>query len=433
MANYNYRPSASGALDTLGDIVGGAARVAGKVLTSDTTRDIAKAGIDATKGLVSGIGKAVSNISIPSGGYSAVSKGYRNIIDNIPSYGKGLNFTSNILNSDVIDTTADLLKGGARVASEVGGRILNGTPNVLGNIKNNFQSVDKSNLFSGLKNITSSVVDKIGDLDNSIINVNPERLVTFASTSKAYAKNYQGHFDTWLSLFSKIADNQLLKGAFEGKSADSLLKIKNFNGRFTDYIDNLTAKIPSFGEKIADADKSFLSLDGDFNIVKGIASGLGSIIGIGKGTGVISDPIDAFTGSGNHRYYDSSDVSNGKLAGRLSKQEQEYVYQTAAKYDLDPDLVFAVMEQESSCNKNIGLNSSNCGGVMQVHQTYNPHDYNNYYTNVDEGCRILSEKINEYDGNTSAALTAYNVGHDNGNRDYASSVLARYKKYKYGK
>ena len=429
MANYNYRPSASGALDTLGDIVGGAARVAGKVLTSDTTRDIAKAGIDATKGLVSGIGKAVSNISIPSGGYSAgkiFGSGNHNIFNNVPSYGNRL------LDSNFVDTTADLVKSGAFVATKMGEKILSETPKIFSN-RANFSTIDKSDLFSGLKSITSSVVDKIGDLDNSIINVNPERLVTFASTSKAYAKNYQGHFDTWLSLFSKIADNQLLKGAFEGKSADSLLKIKNFNGRFTGYIDNLTAKIPSFGEKIADADKSFLSLDGDFNIVKGIASGLGSIIGIGKGTGVISDPIDAFTGSGNHRYYDSSDVSNGKLAGRLSKQEQEYVYQTAAKYDLDPDLVFAVMEQESSCNKNIGLNSSNCGGVMQVHQTYNPHDYNNYYTNVGEGCRILSEKMDEYNGNEAAALTAYNVGHDNGNRDYASSVLARYKKYKYGK
>ena len=129
--------------------------------------------------------------------------------------------------------------------------------------------------------------------------------------------------------------------------------------------------------------------------------------------------------SGDYKSYDD----NSLAMGRLTKKEQDIVYEKAEKYNLDPALVMAVMEQESTCDKNIGLNSSNCGGLMQVNQTYYPHDYNDVATNVDYGCMILSNHMKRYNGDEAAALTAYIVGHDNGNRNYANQVLARKRKY----
>ena len=58
MANYGYRSiphsniNTSGLIDTIGDITGAAIRGAGKVLTSDATRSMAKGALDFSKNAV---------------------------------------------------------------------------------------------------------------------------------------------------------------------------------------------------------------------------------------------------------------------------------------------------------------------------------------------------------------------------------------------
>ncbi len=127
----------------------------------------------------------------------------------------------------------------------------------------------------------------------------------------------------------------------------------------------------------------------------------------------------------------------------LSNSDQDIIYECAEKYGLNPALVFAVIETESSFNKNIGINSSNCAGLMQMNLTYSKpygvtkNNYSDVYTNVNGGCMLLAEKYKKY-GNWDAALMAYNLG-DGGaqkrikNGQYSSSysrtVLDRKAKY----
>ena len=320
--------NASGFTDALENVIGGTARVAGKVLTSDTTKEIAKNSLNAAKNLFSGAVYSISDSSNTKNKLSVTSA-----VDKLfstPVIHKDTSITNSLLkNKSITDSAANIFKGGFETATKIGDKILSGTPDVLGNIKNNFQSVDKSNLFSGLKNITSSVVDKIGDLDNSIVNVDINKLAEFASSERIHAKNYQGHFDTWLSLLGKIADNQLLKGAFEGKSVDALARIRDLSGRFTEYMDGLSSKLPSLGERIADADKSFLSLDGDFNLVKGFFAGIGSAFGMGTDSGGIIAGVAGATEDLK------KSLINGKGQVHTGRGVSNQVTNNNAKYETD--------------------------------------------------------------------------------------------------
>ena len=128
----------------------------------------------------------------------------------------------------------------------------------------------------------------------------------------------------------------------------------------------------------------------------------------------------------------------------LSNSEQDIIYECAEKYGLDPALVFAVIETESTFNKNIGINSYNCAGLMQMNLTYSkPYgvtkdNYTDVYTNVNGGCMLLAEKYKKY-GDWNVALMAYNIG-DGGaqkrmkrgvySNEYSIKVLNRKEKYK---
>ena len=124
----------------------------------------------------------------------------------------------------------------------------------------------------------------------------------------------------------------------------------------------------------------------------------------------------------------------------LSNEEQDIVYECAEKYGLDPAIVFGVIEQESSFNKNIGVNSYNCAGLMQLNLTYSqPYGvtYDNYsdvYTNVNGGCMLCNNSLLLETG-----LMAYNYGEygakkqwNQGNytSSYSRGVMAKAEKYR---
>ena len=128
----------------------------------------------------------------------------------------------------------------------------------------------------------------------------------------------------------------------------------------------------------------------------------------------------------------------------LSESEQEIVYECAEKYGLDPAIVFAVIETESSFNKNIGVNSYNCAGLMQLNLTYSAQygvtydNYNDVYTNVNGGCMLLSQLYNKY-GDYHKALMAYNYGENGAKKcwdrgqytsEYSRKVMGRADKYR---
>lgn len=67
-------------------------------------------------------------------------------------------------------------------------------------------------------------------------------------------------------------------------------------------------------------------------------------------------------------------------------------------------------------------------GLMQLNKRYYPPDLTPA-DNIRAGAAYLGELLERYGGDTAAALTAYNAGHDTGNRTYARAVLDASEKW----
>ncbi len=122
----------------------------------------------------------------------------------------------------------------------------------------------------------------------------------------------------------------------------------------------------------------------------------------------------------------------------------DIIHDKAQKYDVDPALVAAVVETESSF-QNRAVSSKGARGLMQlmpgtgrwlgVRNLYDPEQ------NVDAGVRYLKYLQDRFDGNLKKTLAAYNAGEGNvlrydgippfrETRSYVRTVLSRYQKRK---
>ena len=91
----------------------------------------------------------------------------------------------------------------------------------------------------------------------------------------------------------------------------------------------------------------------------------------------------------------------------------ELIRKAAAKYEVDPDLVFSVVAAESNFNPK-ALSRRNAHGLMQllpetakrlgVKDIYDPAQ------NIDGGTRYLRDLLKLYDGDLALTLAAYNAG-----------------------
>ena len=115
--------------------------------------------------------------------------------------------------------------------------------------------------------------------------------------------------------------------------------------------------------------------------------------------------------------------------------------EAAKRYDVDPDLIKAVVHQESVEDPN-AVSGKNAHGLMQLRPStakqYGVNNINDPEENVDAGTHYLADLIKRYDGDIPKALAAYNAGPEavekyNGvppfkeTQQYVKAIMARIK------
>lgn len=106
----------------------------------------------------------------------------------------------------------------------------------------------------------------------------------------------------------------------------------------------------------------------------------------------------------------------------LDKQLQHTAFDAANENGVDYLLALAVMSEESEFDST-AVSACGCYGLMQLNPRYFPSGLSDE-DNIKSGVAYLGELLKQYKGDEAAALRAYNLGYDDGDRTYSNAVLS---------
>lgn len=106
----------------------------------------------------------------------------------------------------------------------------------------------------------------------------------------------------------------------------------------------------------------------------------------------------------------------------LDKQLQKVVFDAACEFGVDYFLAMGLIKVESEFDVDV-VSACGCYGLTQLNPEYFPAGLSPE-DNVRAGMEYLSQLLDAYQGDEAAALRAYNLGYDDGNRTYSNAVLS---------
>lgn len=112
-------------------------------------------------------------------------------------------------------------------------------------------------------------------------------------------------------------------------------------------------------------------------------------------------------------------------------ETNNHIEKMAKKYGLNPDVIKALIEEESGWVASAEGDNGQSVGLMQIQERWHKErmkrlgvtDLYDPEQNITLGCDILSELVNKY-GNYRDALSVYNSGNTVEGREYADRILS---------